>query len=172
MSGLVLCSACRHRLRADLDVGLIAGTPLRKLANQYGVSKSALQRHKEQHLEDRVREDAAKAGGLEAGTEPNLWTKLEELDGNYKRIARKAEANKNFPAAITANDKRREIAELQGRVRGELVPEAPTRGGDTFNIVAGDVDAGLRIAEAYKLRHGSRALPGTALKAEKIEGDA
>jgi hypothetical protein len=45
-----LCSVCTHPARATIDDGLVTGQSLRAISAAYGVSKSAVDRHKESHL--------------------------------------------------------------------------------------------------------------------------
>lgn len=46
----LVCSCCTHPNREMIDRALIAGTSLRDIAGQYAVSKSAVERHKADHL--------------------------------------------------------------------------------------------------------------------------
>ena len=109
----------------------------------------------------RIREDAEKVGALfrEPGSEPNLWNTLTELDEDYARVAKKAERSKQYAAAVSAIRERRSIAELKGRVRGELLPQPAAPGGDTYNILAGDVETACPVANMFKARHGHAELP-------------
>jgi hypothetical protein len=45
-----LCTICTHPLRATIDDGLVTGQSLRALSAAYGLSKSAVDRHKDSHL--------------------------------------------------------------------------------------------------------------------------
>ena len=44
------CAACRHPRRAQLDEALRSGIPYRELTERFGISKSALSRHRADHL--------------------------------------------------------------------------------------------------------------------------
>ncbi len=44
------CTACAHESRSEIDRGLVAGEPLRTIADRWSVSKTALIRHRESHL--------------------------------------------------------------------------------------------------------------------------
>ena len=44
------CGGCQHPRRADLDAALAGGTSLRKVAAQFGISTTAVHRHKHAHL--------------------------------------------------------------------------------------------------------------------------
>jgi transposase-like protein len=52
------CTVCDHTARADVDRALVRGAALRDVAGQYGLSKSAVERHQKEHL-PRVLTDAA-----------------------------------------------------------------------------------------------------------------
>ncbi len=45
-----VCTVCTHEKRAEVDQALIVRQPFRTIAGQYGVSKSALLRHHDDHL--------------------------------------------------------------------------------------------------------------------------
>lgn len=45
-----VCTICTHPSRADIDRALVADDSLRDIARQFGVSRSALERHKAAHL--------------------------------------------------------------------------------------------------------------------------
>ena len=40
------CAICSHPDRAAIDAGLVAKTPIRSIAGQFGTSKSSLDRHR------------------------------------------------------------------------------------------------------------------------------
>jgi hypothetical protein len=54
-----LCSLCTHPARATIDDGLVTGQSLKALSAAYGVSKSAVDRHKESHLPAALTQDGA-----------------------------------------------------------------------------------------------------------------
>jgi hypothetical protein len=45
-----MCSVCTHPARVTIDDGLVTGQSLRAISAEYGLSKSAVDRHKESHL--------------------------------------------------------------------------------------------------------------------------
>jgi hypothetical protein len=47
------CRVCRHADRTNIDMALQRGIPLRRIAGQYGTTKSGLHRHKGHALERR-----------------------------------------------------------------------------------------------------------------------
>jgi len=44
------CSVCRHPDRPAIDAALVSGRPLRDIAGHHGLSKSAVERHGNDHL--------------------------------------------------------------------------------------------------------------------------
>src|SRR5262249_4654161 len=54
-----VCTICTHPARAAIDDGLEAGQPLRAVAGQYSLSKSALDRHKDSHLPAHLAQEGA-----------------------------------------------------------------------------------------------------------------
>jgi transposase-like protein len=44
------CTACDHSERHSIDETLVSGTPYRSVARRFGVSESAVYRHKTEHL--------------------------------------------------------------------------------------------------------------------------
>lgn len=61
------CSICAYRRRKTIDRQLVSGVPIRRIAAQFGVSASALQRHKK-HISDAVVEAVARDREQEAGS--------------------------------------------------------------------------------------------------------
>jgi hypothetical protein len=53
------CSICSHPERVTIDDGLVTGRSLRAISAAYGVSKSAVDRHKESHLPALRNQDGA-----------------------------------------------------------------------------------------------------------------
>jgi len=51
-----VCKACKSRKREELDRALINGDSFRDIAGRFRISKSALQRHKKDHLQVAVRQ--------------------------------------------------------------------------------------------------------------------
>lgn len=45
-----VCTVCTHPQAAEIDAGLLGGTPLRTIAGTFGLSRSAVGRHRQNHL--------------------------------------------------------------------------------------------------------------------------
>src|SRR5690242_6434644 len=48
------CLTCRHASRQKIDEALLAGTPERAVAKEFGLARSSIHRHKESHLAQRL----------------------------------------------------------------------------------------------------------------------
>ncbi len=75
-----VCTACTSPNREAIDRALVAATPLRTIADQHGVSKTALIRHKADHL------PAAMVKGREAREEAAAVDLMTELNQCFHRI--------------------------------------------------------------------------------------
>ena len=54
-----ICSVCTHSARATIDDGLVMGQSLRAISAAYGLSKSAVDRHKDNHVSVPLAQDDA-----------------------------------------------------------------------------------------------------------------
>lgn len=134
------CSVCVHADRAMIDSALVAGEPYRSVAQRHAVSPDATQRHKSNHLARAIakaartaemdREAAAVVVAREAKaiTEADMagqqLDKLVEIEKSMKRLAIKAELDKDYRGAAQCNRELIRICELLLKVAGEL-PTAP-----------------------------------------------
>ena len=60
------CSVCQHPRRGEIDKALVSGTPYRDISGRFDVSKSAVERHRAEHVPEalekaKVTEDARQA---------------------------------------------------------------------------------------------------------------
>ena len=111
------CTVCDHETRTSIETALISGAPLRDIAGRYGVSKSALERHKADHLpaglaKAREAEEAARAD--------DLLSHVRGLQGRTLAILEAAEASGEHRTALAAIAEARRNLELLGKLAGEL----------------------------------------------------
>jgi hypothetical protein len=125
------CSTCSHPQRADIDVALIHGTPLRNIARQYGTSLGALHRHKRAHLSSRL---VKAQSALEVAQATTLVEQIKDIMADAKviqkqaeQIAERAQKANDWPAATSALREARsclseirECSELLAEAVGEL----------------------------------------------------
>ena len=108
---------CDHETRTSIETALISGAPLRDIAGRYGVSKSALERHKADHLpaglaKAREAEEAARAD--------DLLSEVRGLQSRALAILEAAEASGEHRTALAAIAEARRNLELLGKLAGEL----------------------------------------------------
>lgn len=119
---------CTHPARAVIDKALIAETdPLRTMADRWSVSKTALIRHKRDHLplaltQASQAEDVANADAL--------LDQVRSLHTRAQAILAKAEASDRLTVALQAIGEARGCLELLAKLLGEL-QDGPT----TVNIL-------------------------------------
>jgi preprotein translocase subunit SecD len=91
------CTICIHPQREEIDEKLLlSATPLRTIADQFGVSKTALLRHKADHIPtDLVKAKDAK----EICRAESLLDKLASLKFDAERITQKAEIKDDLKTA-------------------------------------------------------------------------
>ncbi len=116
------CTICGHAERESVDLALVRGTSYRTIADQHGVSKTALIRHKADHL------PVALVKSREAAVVADADTLLHEVRGLQERtlsILACAEEAGELSTALRAIREARGNLELLGKLAGEL-NEAPT----------------------------------------------
>jgi hypothetical protein len=111
------CTVCDHETRTSIETALISGAPLRDIAGRHGVSKSALERHKADHLpaglaKAREAEEAARAD--------DLLSEVRGLQARTLAILESAEASGEHRTALAAIAEARRNLELLGKLAGEL----------------------------------------------------
>lgn len=147
------CSVCRHRKRPEIEGALLAGTPLRTIADQFGPSKTALLRHRE-HLAPAL--VVAKQAEDVARTD-TLIDKAHGLETDARRIGKAAEAAGDARTALAAVRELVRIVELKGHLLGEL-------GNNVAIIVA-------KLPDEIFEKEWLRRYPGTAPLPREAPGD-
>jgi hypothetical protein len=117
------CTVCKHENLEAVNQALLNGVSLRDIAGQFGLSRSALQRHKDEHIPAamaRAKEasDIAQADGLVAELRNIQRTALSILEQSYD--------SGDHKSALTAIRVARENIELLGKLLGELQSQPQT----------------------------------------------
>lgn len=133
------CTLCTHPKLAAITEELMRRTPYRTIQKQYGVSKSAIDRHVTQHVSKAFRQLATAEKLTDAAIiiEPVLG-EMRKLNARALRILADAEAAKDRPTSLHAIRECRRNLELIARLTGELDPRSAgeTPGGAvSINIV-------------------------------------
>ncbi|MGH9584641.1 MAG: hypothetical protein ACRD4O_17100 [Bryobacteraceae bacterium] len=112
------CSLCSHSERERIDRDVIAGSSYRDIAGRFGVSKSAVERHANEHLAETI---ARAVDARERITADKLIAELRTLRETTLSVLEEAREESNHSAALQAIARLEKQAELCGRLAGELV---------------------------------------------------
>jgi hypothetical protein len=118
-----VCTVCRHRKRGEIERGLVDGLSVRAVASQYGLTSSAVQRHRVEHLPRKLASAKAES---EREDGRSLVDRIEELHRETRNILDSAVSgrSKDNTVALKAIARLEKQLELEGRLLGEL-REAP-----------------------------------------------
>ena len=112
------CTICSHPERTAIDAALVADAdPLRTLAERYGVSHTALFRHKETHLLESLTQAQAAAQVAQAD---DLLSQVQDLQRRTLKILKTAEETKALGLALGAIREARNNLELLAKLEGKL----------------------------------------------------
>jgi hypothetical protein len=111
------CTVCDHPKRHSIDGALVTGAPYRSVAKRFGLSESAVYRHKAEHLpayllKAKEAEEVAQADEL---LEQVRYLQTRALD-----ILERAEKAGDLRTALAAISQARGNLELLGKLAGEL----------------------------------------------------
>ncbi len=111
------CTVCDHQERHDIDEALVSGTPYRSVAKRFGLSESAVYRHKSEHLPAHL----LKAKEVEeAARADDLLEQVRHLQAHALDILERAEKTGDLRTALAAISQARGNLELLGKLAGEL----------------------------------------------------
>ena len=113
------CTVCRHPRRGEIDRALVSAGPLRDIAGRFGVSKSAVERHKAEHLPAvlaRAKEVADVTHALDVAKQ------LMTINGVAYTLIREAmdATPRDTETVLKAMDRVQRQLEMQARLLGEL----------------------------------------------------
>src|SRR3712207_3570678 len=111
------CTVCDHPESHGIDETLVTGAPYRSVAKRFGLSESAVYRHKTEHLpahllKAREVEEAARAD--------DLLEQVRNLQAHALDIRELAEKSGDLRTALAAISQARGNLELLGTLPGEL----------------------------------------------------
>jgi transposase-like protein len=111
------CTVCDYPKRHSIDEALVTGAPYRSVAKRFGLSESAVYRHKTEHLpthllKAREVEETARADAL--------LEQVRHLQTHALGILERAEKAGDLRTALVAISQARGNLELLGKLAGEL----------------------------------------------------
>ncbi len=117
-----VCTICTHKGRAKIDRALVVRERFRTIADQFGVSKTALLRHHDDHLPAALvkAQDATEAAQADA-----LLAQVVDLRDKALDVLDTAQGSEDLRAAIGAIREARGCVELLAKLAGQL-KDAPT----------------------------------------------
>jgi hypothetical protein len=125
------CTVCQHQDRSAIDSALIGNGPMRIIADRYGLSKTAVLRHKATHLPQHL----AKAKQVsEVASASNLVDELLKLTKKTRDVLSRALRGKHYDLALKAIGRLEKQLELKARLLGEL-EDRGVRGDTRIEVV-------------------------------------
>jgi len=137
------CSVCAHPGRDQIEAKLIEGKPYRDIADRFGASSSALFRHRQVHIPDRLVK-AREAG--EISKADTLVQQLEALQTKAKQILDKAESGGDLRTALAGVKELSRLIELVAKMTREQL-RSDQAGTPTVELV--DDATAKRMAEIF-----------------------
>jgi hypothetical protein len=111
------CSVCSNPNRAEIDKALVAGNGYRTLTDRYGLSKTALIRHKTDHLPASIVKAHEAEEVLQADS---LLDRLRTINRETADVLRDVRRIKDYDLWLKAIARAEKQIELEGRLLGEL----------------------------------------------------
>ena len=111
------CTVCDHPQKHNIDEALVSGAPYRSVAKRFGLSESAVYRHKTEHLPVHLlkAKDAE-----EVAQADDLLQQVRHLQTHALDILNRAEKAGDLRTALAAISQARGNVELLGKLAGEL----------------------------------------------------
>lgn len=116
------CSICIHPQRAEIDKALVAGETLRDIAGRCPVSRSALHRHKRDHLPAHLLKAAEEE---DLGQAIDVVRQLKAINAACLEILQRSRADGKHSVSLRAVDRIQKQIELQAKLLGELQEQGP-----------------------------------------------
>ena len=111
------CTVCDHPESHSIDEALVSGAPYRTVAKRFGLSESAVYRHKTEHLPAHL----LKAREVEEVAQADdLLEQVRHLQAHALHILERAEKTGDLRTALAAISQARGNLELLGKLAGEL----------------------------------------------------
>jgi hypothetical protein len=156
-----VCTICTHPQRPEIDRALVEGATYRTIADRYGLSETALKRHKADHLPAHV---AKARDAAEVADADDLLQQIRALRNKAISILTKAEQAGDYRTALMGIREARGCVETLMEVEGEL----DRRG--VVNIVINPAWVEIRTVILSALQPYPDAAQAVARRLQVIEG--
>jgi hypothetical protein len=157
------CSVCSHPDRAEIDGALARGTgSLRDIAGRFRLSRSALHRHKNEHLPVRL----VKAIEQEETQESiDVYRQLQDVNAAVQSVLKSAQKSGDGDLVLRSADRILRQLELQAKLLGEL------QDGSVVNVIVSPQWIQLRTVIIGALQSFPDARESVVLALDTIEGN-
>lgn len=115
-----LCTVCEHPKRQEIDRALVEGTPAFRIAKKHTLARSSVQRHKDEHLTEKLAKAATIREGREALEAVDLICVAREMLTKLQQLAENAEAKDDIRGAVAAIGKIPDFLRILGEIEGQL----------------------------------------------------
>lgn len=167
------CATCEHEHRAEIELRLASGTPVRIIAARYDVGKDSLFRHRRGHMAPELiaqlqatgrKTPLADLDALKRTESEGLLANLVHERARQQRIADKAELIDDFANATRASVAALKSSELIAKLLGDI-----QTGSVTQNILIAPEFHAFRTAVIQALRTFPEAKQAVLHKMQALE---
>lgn len=158
------CSVCSHAKRPEIDRILLAGDSLRNIAKQFAVTSAALNRHRTNHLAQRLAQVAKRHEQADIRTAIDVVGQLKAINGVALSVLREAREAGDGELALRAIDRIQKQIELQAKLI-DLIKD-----GDTINITVSPQWIEMRTVIVTALASHPEARQAVTTALETIAG--
>lgn len=113
------CSVCRHPDAAEVDAALLAGTAIRTVGETFGLSRSSVHRHRQNHLSA----ETVTVEPVQERTGPlrlvDVHAQFAELLDRLEAVVALATRTRKAPAAVAAMREQRQTLEAIARIQAD-----------------------------------------------------
>lgn len=120
------CTVCIHPKQANIDQALLDNAESHQaIADRYNLSRSAVSRHRSEHLSERLAAVAERNADADVRQAFDVITQLRQINEETMNVLRTARTDANHGLVLRAVDRVRRQIELQAKLI-DLINDAPT----------------------------------------------
>jgi hypothetical protein len=118
------CTICSNENKNEINIAIVQGCSFRIIANQYSVSKAAIQRHAKNHLPSHIVQ-SEKANELKEAE--SIIDSIFRLETSSIRIQEQAEEQNDLKSALMAIREQARLIELRAKLLGKITSHEGSR---------------------------------------------
>jgi hypothetical protein len=173
-----ICTICHNQRRHAIELALVHRTPLRVIADRYGVSKDALYRHRKLHLTAAMKAalltaskpiDATELARLQKSESENMLATLQAQRARLQVTSDLSVSYGNFPTQIQAERAITGNLELTSKLLGMITQHHSV---EHVNLLVSPSYLELRAALVAALRRHPEAAADVARVLHQLEAKA